>query len=49
MLAKEFLAKAPPTDPNKEQIVIFFRFTKRLILCPTTDLNNGRFNGTIFY
>ena len=48
MLAKEFLAKATPTNPNKEQIVVFW-FTKRLVLCPTTDLNNERFNGTIFY
>ncbi|MDP8907436.1 MAG: hypothetical protein M3M88_07940 [Thermoproteota archaeon] len=47
-LAKEFLAKSTPTNPNKEQIVLFFRFAKRLVLRPTTVLSNGRFNRTIF-
>jgi hypothetical protein len=46
--AKGFLAKATSaTAPNKQQVVVFC--TKRLDLCQTTDLNDGRFKGTIFY
>ncbi len=32
--AKGFLAKSTPTAPNNKQIVIFFRFTNRLV-CAT--------------